>query len=54
METAGYWVALLAVVVFPPVLLVWLVIHPFTHRWRRLPAAATYSVVIAILVLLMA
>jgi protein-S-isoprenylcysteine O-methyltransferase Ste14 len=48
METAAYWVALLAVVGSPPFLLMWFIIHPFTTTWRRLGAAKTYLVLLLV------
>lgn len=46
--------ALSAVVAVPPFLFVWLIIHPFAHKWRELGAAKTYSIAIVMLIALMA
>lgn len=54
METAAYWVALLSIVVFPPAMLLWFIVHPFTRTWRKLGPVRTYLVVLAILVLIAA
>lgn len=54
METAAYCVALLTVVAVPPVVLVWLLIHPFICWWRNVGPLVTYLVVGATVVLLMA
>lgn len=54
METAAYWVALLSIIFFPPGMLLWFIIHPFTRWWRKLGPARTYLVVVAILVPVMA
>lgn len=50
MDAARYWVALVMVVSLPPALLLWLVIHPFVHFWRRVGPAAAYACVLAMLV----
>ena len=50
MDSARYWLALVAVVGFPPVLLYWFLIHPFVRFWRRLGVRTTYACVVAVLV----
>ena len=50
METARYVVALIAVVVYPPVLCYWLLVHPLTRFWRWIGLAASYPIVAVILV----
>jgi protein-S-isoprenylcysteine O-methyltransferase Ste14 len=50
METAAYYIALLIVVLFPPGILFWFIIHPFARRWRKLGPVSTYSVVVLFLV----
>jgi protein-S-isoprenylcysteine O-methyltransferase Ste14 len=37
-----HWVALLVLLVTPPALLVWLLIHPFVRFWRRLGVLYSY------------
>ena len=54
MQSAAYWIALLAVVMFLPFLSVWFIIHPFIHTWRRLGPAKTYLIVAAIVLAMMA
>lgn len=49
-ETTVYYIALITVVCVPPAIFLWFLIHPFAFFWRRLGAAATYMVVIPILV----
>ena len=44
-DTARYWLALILVVSFPPALLYWFVIHPFTDVWRRLGPLKTHLIV---------
>lgn len=44
MNTARYVVALIALVVYPGVLLFWPLIHPFVGRWRQIGAAWTYAI----------
>ncbi|HEY8504207.1 MAG TPA: methyltransferase [Gemmataceae bacterium] len=45
METAAYYVALVVLVVIPPTILYWLLIHPFAEFWRRLGPLPTYLIV---------
>jgi protein-S-isoprenylcysteine O-methyltransferase Ste14 len=45
MDTARYYIALLLVLMLPPTLLYWLLIHPFIRFWRRLGPALTYGLV---------
>jgi len=33
MDTARYVIALLTIILFPPVLLFWFLIHPFVRLW---------------------
>ena len=54
MDWFRYLVALLLLVVLPPGLLVWLVIHPFASFWRRLGLTRTYAVLAVPVVSLMA
>jgi len=54
MQSAAYWIALLAVVMFLPFLSVWFIIHPFIHTWRRLGPAKTYLIVAATVLAMMA
>jgi protein-S-isoprenylcysteine O-methyltransferase Ste14 len=42
MNTIAYWLALLAVVMVPPFMLVWLIVHPLVVFWRRLGPFGTY------------
>ena len=41
----AYWVALFSVIAYPPLFVLWFIIHPFTRLWRRLGPVATYLVV---------
>jgi hypothetical protein len=43
-----YYVALALTVVLPPVLLYWLVIHPFVPFWRRVGPLVTYTAVLVV------
>lgn len=45
-ESIAYYMALLMVVVLPPLPLLWLIIHGFVDGWRRIGTVATYVVVI--------
>ena len=42
MNTARYYVALLTVVVFPPPLIAWLIIHPLADKLRQIGLKGTY------------
>jgi protein-S-isoprenylcysteine O-methyltransferase Ste14 len=44
-DTARYWLALIAVVSFPPAVLYWFVIHPWAGFWRRLGPWKTHLIV---------
>lgn len=46
METAAYYIALTMVVVSPPMIGMWFIIHPFAKYWRRKGPAITYIVVV--------
>jgi len=43
MDTVAYWVALLTMVMTPPFLLVWFVVHPLIGFWRRMGPVRTYA-----------
>src|SRR5208337_5410955 len=45
MDAVRYYLALFMVVILAPVLLCWLLIHPFVHFWRRQGPGWTYGVV---------
>ncbi len=45
MNAVRHYLALIMVVMLAPVLLFWLLIHPFIRFWRRLGPGWTYSVV---------
>lgn len=49
MERAAYWVAFGTVIIAPPFLLIWLLIHPFTSFWRKLGPAPTYLAITPII-----
>jgi protein-S-isoprenylcysteine O-methyltransferase Ste14 len=42
MKTVVYWLALLTVVMVPPFMLMWYVVHPFIKFWRRMGPVRTY------------
>lgn len=42
MKTVVYWLALLTVVMVPPFMLMWYVVHPFIKFWRRVGPVRTY------------
>lgn len=45
METAAYYVALMMIVVSPPMICMWFIIHPFAKYWRRKGPVFTYIIV---------
>ena len=47
MDLVRYFLAFVAVVGFPPVIVVWLIAHPLAATWRRLPLWVTYSLLAA-------
>ena len=51
MNTVRYYVALILVIILPPVLYFWLLIHPFVRFWRRLGPGWTYGIVCSFLAL---
>jgi len=54
MEAAAYWLALLTVVLVPPFLTIWFLVHPFARFWRRLGPTPTYLICGAIIASLVA
>ena len=53
MNAVRYYVALILVILLPPVLYYWLLIHPFVRFWRRLGPGWTYGIVGSIMALSM-
>ena len=43
MDTLRYGTALLTVIVYPPVLIFWFLVHPFVWFWRRRGLVVTYA-----------
>lgn len=43
MKSAAYWLALLTLVIVPPFMIVWFVVHPLARFWRRLGPFRTYT-----------
>ena len=54
MDAAAHWITLLTIVLFPPVMCSWLLIHPLTRQWRRLGPVATYAIVFLVIAALAA
>jgi len=48
METARYVVALITIVLFPPALIYWALIHPLTGFWRRIGLVFSYAIFLTI------
>ena len=51
MNAVRYYIALILVILLPPVLYFWLLIHPFVRFWRRLGPGWTYGIVCSIMTL---
>jgi protein-S-isoprenylcysteine O-methyltransferase Ste14 len=49
METFRYAVALFAIIVYPPVVIFWLIVHPLVRYWRAVGPTLTYAVTLAVL-----
>jgi protein-S-isoprenylcysteine O-methyltransferase Ste14 len=54
MDAARYYLALALLVLMPPALLHWFIVHPFVRFWRRLGPGLVYTLVWTPLALLMA
>ena len=50
MNTARYFLALFLVITLPPLLLYWLLIHPFVNFWRLRGIGFTYMIVIGVII----
>ena len=50
MDKARWFIAVLMVVVLPPAIGAWYVIHPFTRFWRRLGTVAAFCVIYSLLI----
>jgi protein-S-isoprenylcysteine O-methyltransferase Ste14 len=50
MDKARWFIAVLMVVMLPPAIGAWYLIHPFTRFWRRLGTVASFSVIYALLI----
>jgi len=48
METAAYWIALVTVVVAPPAILFWLIVHPLARQLRKMGPGVAYPAGLAI------
>ena len=53
MNAVRYYVALILVILLPPVLCFWLLIHPFVRFWRRMGTGWTYGIVCSFMALSM-
>jgi protein-S-isoprenylcysteine O-methyltransferase Ste14 len=50
MDSVRYIFGVICVIMLPSGMLLWFLIHPWAHRWRRLGPARTYLIVVPILV----
>jgi protein-S-isoprenylcysteine O-methyltransferase Ste14 len=50
MDRVRYFLGVLNVIVLPPELLFWFVIHPWARWWRRLGPMRTYLIVVPVLI----
>jgi len=46
MDAFRYSLALIFLLVLPPMLMFWIVVHPFIHFWRRLGLRRTYGLLV--------
>ncbi len=53
MDSVRYYLALILLVILPPMILFWIVVHPLIHFWRRLGPSRTYALVGTPIVVLM-
>lgn len=51
MDTARYYVALIFAVTMLPAVLIWIVIHPFAEKWRKIGLIGTYIFITAFVAL---
>ena len=49
MDNVRFTVALLAIVVYPSMLVFWFLVHPFVRYWRKVGPALTYTVTLTTL-----
>ena len=47
-DRVRYFLGVLNLIVLPPGLLFWFIIHPWAHRWRRLGPIRTYLMVVPV------
>jgi protein-S-isoprenylcysteine O-methyltransferase Ste14 len=52
LEAARYYLALVVLVSFVPLLVFWFLIHPFARTWRRLGPWVAYGAALAVMVLI--
>jgi protein-S-isoprenylcysteine O-methyltransferase Ste14 len=52
LEAVRYYLALLVLVSFVPLLAFWFLIHPFVHAWRRLGPGIAYAAALGVMVLI--
>ena len=50
MDKARWFVAVLMIVMLPPAIGAWYIIHPFTRFWRRLGTVASFFVIYSLLI----
>ena len=50
MDDIRYFAALLAVVVYPPAVFFWILVHPLTGFWRRIGLVLSYIIILSFLV----
>ncbi|MBI3981999.1 MAG: isoprenylcysteine carboxylmethyltransferase family protein [Gemmatimonadetes bacterium] len=54
MDKARYYVALFSIVMYPPAVAAWFLLHPFLGVWRRVGPGVTYAVTMPVLIAMMA
>lgn len=50
LETAAYYVALISVVAYPPIVLLWFWVHPLVRFWRKLGPLGSWVILLGYLI----
>jgi protein-S-isoprenylcysteine O-methyltransferase Ste14 len=52
LDATRYYLAVVVLISFPPLLAFWFLIHPFVRTWRRVGPRVTYAVALGLMVLI--
>ena len=53
MDAVRYWVTLFVLMSLPPAVLLWFLIHPFGHLWRRIPVWVSFGLLALVTAVMM-